>query len=83
MSFPEMPEELVEATAYFAQKLPIPFFCVDYLHDGERFWFSELEPDGVIAPDWGDPARRLQRDVTRARWTAYRTGHARFLEGSR
>ena len=40
------PPELAEATAYFAERLPIPFFCVDYLYDGERYWFSELEPDG-------------------------------------
>jgi hypothetical protein len=78
-----MPAELAEATAYFAERLPIPFFCVDYLYDGERYWFSELEPDGVIAPDWNDPDRTLQRDVTRARWTAYRDGHARWLEAHR
>ncbi len=80
MAFPPIPPELAEATAYFAEKLPIPFFCVDYLYDGERYWFSELEPDGVIAPDWSDPARTLQRDVTRARWIAYRNAHARWLE---
>ncbi|NUW33920.1 hypothetical protein HTZ77_21150 [Nonomuraea sp. SMC257] len=82
MEFPEVPAELAAATAYFAARLPIPFFCVDFLFDGERFWFSELEPDGVIAPDWGDPARALQRDVTRARWTAYRDAHTRWLERS-
>ena len=81
MAFPPTPPELVEATAYFAEKLPdVPFFCVDFLYDGERYWFSELEPDGVIAPEWSDPDRTLQRDVTRARWTAYRNAHARFLE---
>ncbi|NUW39374.1 ATP-grasp domain-containing protein [Nonomuraea rhodomycinica] len=82
MEFPEVPAELAAATAYFADRLPIPFFCVDFLFDGERFWFSELEPDGVIAPDWGDPARTLQRDVTRARWSAYRDAHTRWLERS-
>jgi glutathione synthase/RimK-type ligase-like ATP-grasp enzyme len=79
MDFPLTPPELVEATAYFAAKLPIPFYCIDFLHDGERFWFSELEPDGVIAPDFDDPHRVIQRDITRARWTAYRDGHARFM----
>ena len=84
MAFPPIPPELAEATAYFAAKLPdVPFFCVDYLFDGERYWFSELEPDGVIAPDWSDPDRTLQRDITRARWTAYRNAHARFLEAAR
>jgi glutathione synthase/RimK-type ligase-like ATP-grasp enzyme len=80
MAFPPMPPELAEATAWFAERLPIPFFCLDFLHDGERFWFSELEPDGVIAPDWDDPRRSLQRDITRARWTAYRNAHAEWLE---
>jgi hypothetical protein len=79
MDFPRTPPELVEATAFFAAKLPIPFYCIDFLFDGERFWFSELEPDGVIAPDFDDPHRVIQRDITRARWTAYRDGHARFL----
>ncbi|HEX6681908.1 MAG TPA: hypothetical protein VF062_03905 [Candidatus Limnocylindrales bacterium] len=60
--------------------LPIPFFCIDFLYDGQRFWFSELEPDGVIAPDFDDPHRIIQRDIVRARWTAYRDGHARFTE---
>ena len=56
MAFPPVPAELAEATAYFAERLPIPFFCLDFLYDGERYWFSELEPDGVILPDWSDPA---------------------------
>ncbi|MFF2954158.1 RimK family alpha-L-glutamate ligase [Kitasatospora sp. NPDC057965] len=79
MEFPPVPPELAEATAYFAEKLAIPFFCVDFLHDGERYWFSELEPDGVIAPDFDDPGRTLQRDITRARFTAYRDAHAKWL----
>jgi glutathione synthase/RimK-type ligase-like ATP-grasp enzyme len=81
MDFPETPPELIAATAYFAEKLPIPFYCIDFLFDGERFWFSELEPDGVIAPDFDDPQRRLQRAITRARFSAYRDGHGRWLAG--
>ena len=79
MDFPPTPPELVAAAEYYARKLPIPFFCVDFLHDGERFWFSELEPDGVIAPEFDDPDRSLQRDMIRARFTAYRKGHQRWL----
>jgi glutathione synthase/RimK-type ligase-like ATP-grasp enzyme len=82
MDFPPVPSELADAAAYFAERLQIPFFCVDFLYDGERFWFSELEPDGVIAPEWGDAGRTLQRDLTRARWIAYRDAHARWLETS-
>jgi hypothetical protein len=81
MDFPRTPPELLEAAEYFAAKLPgVPFFCADFLHDGERFWFSELEPDGVIAPDFDDPGRAVQRDQIRARFLAYRKGHQRFLE---
>ncbi|MFE0461420.1 RimK family alpha-L-glutamate ligase [Kitasatospora sp. NPDC058965] len=79
MEYPPIPAELAEATAYFAEKLPIPFFCVDFLHDGERFWFSELEPDGVILPDSDDPERTMQREITLARFAAYRDAHARWL----
>lgn len=82
MTFVPIPPELDEATAYFAQRLPIPFFCIDFLHDGKQFWFSELEPDGVIAPDFDNPQRTMQRDITRARWDAYRAGHARWLANS-
>jgi hypothetical protein len=60
--------------------VPIPFFCLDFLHDGERYWFSEIEPDGVIMPDSTDPDGVRQRDIIRRRWTAYRNGHARWLE---
>jgi hypothetical protein len=82
MEYVPMPAELAEATAYFAERLPIPFFCLDFLHDGERFWFSELEPDGVILPDFTDPDRTRQRDITRARFAAYRSAHARWLAAS-
>jgi hypothetical protein len=79
MEYVPIPAELADATAYFAERLPIPFFCIDFLHDGERLWLSELEPDGVILPDVTDPNRTQQRDITRARFTAYRNAHARWL----
>jgi len=79
MDFLPVPAELAEAAGYFAAKLPIPFFCIDFLFDGERYWFSELEPDGVIAPDFEHDDRRIQRDITRARFAACRAGHARWL----
>ncbi|MET9954351.1 hypothetical protein ABZ135_22780 [Streptomyces sp. NPDC006339] len=79
LEYEPVPEELAKATAYFAERLRIPFFCVDFLHDGQRFWFSELEPDGVIPAVPGDPHRTVQRDITRARFTAYRDAHARHV----
>ena len=79
VEFTPTPPPLVEAAEYFAERLPIPYYCIDFLFDGERFWFSELEPDGVVAPDPGNPQRTLQRDITRARFAAYRDAHARWL----
>jgi glutathione synthase/RimK-type ligase-like ATP-grasp enzyme len=76
-----VPPELVEALHYFAEKIPIPFLCVDFLFDGERYWFSEIEPDGAIfCPDpSSEVARAQQRSIIEARFRAYRRGHAHWL----
>lgn len=76
-----IPPELDEAVAYFAEKLPLPYACIDFLHDGERFWLSEIELDGtILCPDpTSAEAVQHQRDVTRARFVAYRNGHVRHL----
>jgi len=80
MDYPVTPPELVDAAeSYFATKLPIPFYCIDFLHDGERFWFSEIEPDGVICPTsptpsapcsgrWSRPASRRTATATPTSW---------------
>jgi len=77
----DLPPELDQAIAWFAERLPLPFLCVDFLYDGERYWFSEVEPDGAIAGS--DPATAdgtaVQLSTIEARFRAYRDGHARFL----
>ncbi|GIG64489.1 ATP-grasp domain-containing protein [Phytomonospora endophytica] len=77
----DVPDELAEAVAYFGDKLTVPFACVDFLHDGERFYFSEIELDGsILCPDPTDPeAVRIQRELIIARFEAYRSGHARLF----
>ena len=62
-------------------RIPIPFVCVDFLFDGERYWFSEIEPDGaIVCPDHdSDAVVRRQRSIIEARFRAYRRGHARWL----
>ncbi|GGQ68126.1 ATP-grasp domain-containing protein [Couchioplanes azureus] len=79
LRYAPLPEELAPALEFFAKKLPLPYFCVDFLHDGERFWLSEVEPDGAImCPDPGDPeVVRQNRAIVRDRFQAYRDGHAR------
>lgn len=77
-----LPPELEEAVAWFGRELNIPFTCVDFLFDGERFWFSELEMDGaVMCPDANDPeAVATQHSTIRARFEAYRNGHRNLFE---
>jgi glutathione synthase/RimK-type ligase-like ATP-grasp enzyme len=76
-----LPTELADALDYFAERVPIPFLCVDFLYDGERYWFSEIEPDGAIfCPDLeSQVARKRQRSIIEARFRAYRRGHGQWL----
>ena len=85
VSWVEMPGELAEAVAWFAAKMPVPYTTADFLFDGKDFWLSEFELDGgITCPDAGDPeAVRIQREVIRKRFEAYRRSHAAFLNGAR
>jgi len=81
LHYAPFPEELRAAVEYFTARLPVPYLCVDFLHDGERYYFSEIEFDGTIqCPDPGNPAiLEATRDLIRARFLAYRAGHERAL----
>jgi hypothetical protein len=81
MDYVPLPTELADALDYFAEKVPIPFLCVDFLYDGQRYWFSEIEPDGaIVCPDPDSPAVvKRQRSIIEARFRAYRRGHAQWL----
>jgi len=81
MAYVPLPPGLDEALAYVAKRVPIPFLCVDFLFDGERFWLSEIEPDGaIVCPDHDSPSVvARQRSIIEARFRAYRRGHARAL----
>jgi len=76
-----LPTELADALDYFAERIPIPFLCVDFLYDGERYWFSEIEPDGaIVCPDHDSAAVvKRQRSIIEARFRAYRRGHTQWL----
>jgi glutathione synthase/RimK-type ligase-like ATP-grasp enzyme len=76
-----LPAELEPAVEYFAAKVPVPYLCVDFLHDGQQFWLSEIELDGTIqCPDPNsDDVVRTQRDIIRARFLAYRAAHAKHM----
>lgn len=78
LHYTSLPPELAVAVEYFAEKVPVPYLCVDFLHDGERFWLSEIELDGTIqCPDPNSPqVVQVQRDLIKARFLAYRRAHA-------
>lgn len=80
LGYVPLPAELAGAVDYFAKKLPLPFLCVDFLHDGERFWLSEIELDGsIMCPDPDSPeVVRTQRTLIRDRFVAYRRAHAEW-----
>ncbi|MER7274247.1 hypothetical protein ABT369_07325 [Dactylosporangium sp. NPDC000244] len=81
--YTDLPDELRPAVAWFKDNLRLPYLCADFLHDGERWWLSEIELDGTIqCPDAKSPdAVRTQRELIAARFDAYRRGHAaRFAE---
>jgi glutathione synthase/RimK-type ligase-like ATP-grasp enzyme len=79
--FLPVPDELMAASRWFADKLRVPFLCVDFLFDGERYWFSEVELDGVIpCPDHNSTAARArQHELVAARFHAYAKAHAAHL----
>ncbi len=83
LHYTTMPAELASTIDYLVAKLPIPYFCADFLFDGERFWLSEIEPDGaIICPNASDPeVVGLQRQLIKDRFLAYRRVHAQ-LHGS-
>jgi len=83
--YADLPPQLAPMVDYFAQRVRIPYYCADFLFDGERFWLSEIEPDGVIlCPDPNDPAAAsVQRQIIIDRFLAYAAGHAAHLSGHR
>jgi hypothetical protein len=81
IEYVDVPPGLVDALDYFGERVPIPFLCVDFLFDGERYWFSEIEPDGaIVCPDHDSPTVvARQRSIIEARFRAYRRAHAQWL----
>ncbi|MFF4605812.1 RimK family alpha-L-glutamate ligase [Streptomyces sp. NPDC001339] len=74
-----LPPELADAVDYVAARMPMPYLAVDFLHDGERFWLSEVEPDGAVAFPGSEQAAREQREIIAARFDAYGAAHQEFL----
>lgn len=46
-----MPDALQAPVDRILKILGVDYLCIDFLFDGETYWFSEVELDGAI-PDW-------------------------------
>jgi glutathione synthase/RimK-type ligase-like ATP-grasp enzyme len=77
--FTDLPAELDSTIAYLAGRLPTPYFSVDFISDGERFWLSEIEVDGAIGFSMDKEQDVVARSLVTARFEAYQRGHARWL----
>ncbi|MDG4765793.1 hypothetical protein O7632_17050 [Solwaraspora sp. WMMD406] len=78
-----LPAELADAVAYAAQRLPTPYFTLDFLHDGERHWVSEIELDGAVGFNGIPEQDAAGREIVQARFQAYLAGHAGWLAAER
>ena len=75
MEFVPLPAELADAVAHVAGRLPMPYLAIDFLHDGERFWLSEVEPDGAVGFPDSEEAARIQRTIIADRFHSYARAH--------
>jgi hypothetical protein len=44
----DMPRELMQTALIVGEMINLPYFCIDFLFDGQTFWLSEVELDGAI-----------------------------------
>jgi glutathione synthase/RimK-type ligase-like ATP-grasp enzyme len=72
----EMPEGLLSPALLAGQLIHLPFFCLDFLFDGQSYWLSEVELDGGILDVDRERMQRLFMD----RFNAYNDTHETWLE---
>lgn len=79
----EIPDELRPAVEYIWSRLPMPFVAMDFLHDGQQFWLSEIEPDGALIFDEDDATlKSIQVQAARQRFAAIALGHRQHQRGA-
>lgn len=75
----EMPPNLMAQASRAAALIDLPYFCVDFLFDGETYWLSEVELDGAVGYIEKDRLQKILVD----RFEAYDSAHEAWLEGRR
>lgn len=76
--YTDLPPELESTIAWAATRLPAPYFTVDFVSDGERYWISEIELDGAVGFGADEEQNRIVRELVEARFRSYVAGHARW-----
>lgn len=71
----DLPDALVAPSRAVARDIGLPYLCIDFLHAGGRWWFSEIEVDGGTVP--GD------HHLTEVRFGSYRSRFDRFVRDLR
>lgn len=71
--------QMEEAVAYAASRLRIPYFTLDYLHDGERYWISEIEPDGAVGFNQDARQEEIGGQIVTDRFYAFLRGHRDWI----
>jgi glutathione synthase/RimK-type ligase-like ATP-grasp enzyme len=71
--------ELDETVSYVADKLRLPYFTLDFIIDGDRFWLSEIEPDGAVGFSQNTEQAAIARCIVEARFRAYAREHAAWI----
>ncbi|PWK80666.1 RimK-like ATP-grasp domain-containing protein [Lentzea atacamensis] len=73
-----VPEELVEPAAAIAKRVDLAWMGVDFLHDGDEYYLSEIEIDAYLPNSWmAEPA---MREVADQRFRAYRAEFDRWRQ---
>ncbi len=76
-----LPQELAAAVDHVVERVPAPYFTIDFVSHEGRTWLSEIELDGAVAfngiPDQDEVATSIVTD----RFRAYLAGHAAHPAG--
>lgn len=73
-----VPDELTKPAAAIAKRIDTAWMGVDFLHDGDRYYLSEIEIDAYLPSSWmAEPA---MHEVADQRFHAYRTEFDRWRQ---
>jgi glutathione synthase/RimK-type ligase-like ATP-grasp enzyme len=71
--------DLEPAVEFAASKLRTRYFTLDFLYDGERYWISEIEPDGAVGFSQNQQQAAVAERIVHDRFSTYLQGHAEWL----